>query len=195
MHPISRFALSAYATGLAIFWFIAHRNNLPGIAMTLLANPEFWVAVGFVAVVGVLLWQRVPAMVGTMLDARAAAIRAELDEAKRLREEAAKLLADYRLKAAAAEREAESIVAEAKAESDRFAAEQRQHLRTQIERRTKLAQDKIAQAETQAMNEIRAMAADIATAAAEKLIAARLDEKRAATLVEKSIQDLPGKLN
>ena len=195
MHPISRFALSAYGVALAIFWLAAHRNNLPGIAMTLLANPEFWVAVGFVAVVAILLWQRVPAMVGTMLDARSQAIRAELDEAKRLREEAAKLLADYRLKAAAAEKEAESIVAEAKAEADRFATEQRQHLRTQIERRTKMAQDKIAQAETQAMSEIRAMAADIATAAAEKLIIVRLDEKRAASLVEKSIQDLPGKLN
>jgi F-type H+-transporting ATPase subunit b len=163
--------------------------------MTLISTPEFWIAVGFVAVVGILFYYGIPPMIGRMLDARSVAIKAELDEARRLREEAAKLLGDYQLKAAAAEAEAESIVAEAKAESDRFATEQRQHLRTQIERRTKLAQDKIAQAEAQAMNDIRAMAADIATAAAEKLIAARLDEKRAAGLVEKSIQDLPGKLN
>ncbi len=190
-----RFALAAFATALAIFWLVDNRRDLPGIAMTLLAVPEFWVAVGFAAVIALLLWQRVPAMVGRMLDARAAAIKAELDEARRLREEAAKLLADYRLKAAAAEREADAIVAEAKAEAARFATEQRQHLRTQIERRTKMAQDKIAQAETQAMNDIRAMAADLATAAAEKLIAARIDERRSAQLVEKSIQELPGKLN
>lgn len=195
MHPISRFAVSAYGTALALFWLAVHRRELPGIFMTLLANPEFWVAVGFAAVVAVLLWFGAPAMIAKMLDARAAAIRAELDEAKRLREEAARLLNDYRLKAAAAEKEAQAIVAEAKAEAERFGAEQRTHLRTQIERRTKLAQDKIAQAEAQAMSDIRAAAADIATAAAEKLIAARVDEKRSTALVEGSIKELPGKLN
>lgn len=195
MHPISRFAVSAYGTALVLFWLAVRRHELPGIFMTLLANPEFWVAVGFAAVIIVLLRFGAPAMVAKMLDARAAAIRAELDEAKRLREEAAKLLTDYRLKAAAAEKEAQAIVAEAKAEAERFGAEQRTHLRTQIERRTKLAQDKIAQAEAQAMSDIRAAAADVAAAAAEKLIAARVDEKRAATLVETSIKELPGKLN
>lgn len=195
MHPISRFAVSAFGTGLALYSLAVHHHDLPGTAMTIFSSPEFWVAIGFVMVIGILLWQRVPRLVGSMLDARAATIKAELDEARRLREEAAALLSSYRTKAAAAEKEAQTIVSEAKAEAERFAAEARTHLRTQIERRTQMAQEKIAQAETQAMAEIRAAAADIAVAAAEKLIAARVDEKRSAALVEKSIQELPEKLN
>lgn len=163
--------------------------------MTLVASPEFWVAVGFVIVIGILVWQGVPRLIGTMLDARAAAIRAELDEARRLREEAVVLLAGYRAKAAAAEKEAESIVSEARAEAERFSNEARMHLRTQIERRTQMAKDKIAQAEAQAMADIRKTAADVAASAAEKLIAARIDEKRSATLVDSSIKDLTDRLN
>jgi F-type H+-transporting ATPase subunit b len=161
----------------------------------ILSEPETWVAVGFVIVVGIFLWQRVPAFVAGMLDQRAAGIAKELDDAKRLREEAAALLAEYKRKAATAEKEAESILTEAKAEAERFAAEARAQLTAQIERRAKQAEDKIAQAETQAAAEIRALAADAAAAAAEKLIAARIDEKRAGTLIDQSIKELPAKLN
>ncbi|MBV9046279.1 MAG: ATP F0F1 synthase subunit B [Alphaproteobacteria bacterium] len=163
--------------------------------MHLLAEPEFWVAVGFLAVIGLLLYVGVPKMVGTMLDARAAGIKAELDEAKRLREEAAALLADYQRRQSAAEAEAQAIVTDAKAEAERFAAESRAALKLQIERRAQVAQDKIAQAEAAAMAEIRHLAADAATAAAERLIAARLDEKRAATLISDSIKNVGNKLN
>lgn len=163
--------------------------------MSALANPELWVALGFVAIIGVFVWQGVPRMIGTMLDARAATIKAELDEATRLREEAALLLVSYRAKAAAADKEAEAIVSEAKAEAERFAADTRKQLQLQIERRAQMAREKIAQAESQALAEIRAAAADLATAAAEKLIAARLDETHANRLVEDSIKDLSGKLN
>ncbi len=163
--------------------------------MSLIANPEFWVALGFVAVIGIFVWQGVPRMVGSMLDARAAAIKSELDEARKLREEANALLTRYRAQAASAEKEAESIVIQAKAEAERVGAEARAHLRTQIERRTQMAQEKIAQAEAQAMADIRAAAADVAAAAAEKLIAARLDETRASAIIEQSIKDLPEKLN
>lgn len=195
MHPLSRFAISAFATGLSVFWLVIHRNHLPGTIMALLKDPEFWVAIGFAAVIAIALWQRVPRMIAAMLDARAAAIRAELDEAKRLREDAAALLDSYRAKARLAEQEAASIIADAKAEADRFATEARTHLRAQIERRTQMAHEKIQMAEAQAMAEIRSTAADIATRAAEKLIAARLDETRAGTLVAQSIKDLPDKLN
>jgi F-type H+-transporting ATPase subunit b len=195
MHPISRFALSSYATGLALFYVVLHRNQLPGMIMEWLKNPEFWVAVGFVAVIGIVLWRRVPRTVAVMLDARAAAIKAELDEAKRLREDAAKLLESYRAKANLAEQEAAAIIADAKAEADRFATESRTHLRAQIERRTQMAHEKIQMAEAQAMAEIRSAAADIATLAAEKLIAARLDETRAGNLIQQSIKELPDKLN
>ena len=163
--------------------------------MLMLSNPEFWVAVGFVLVIALLLWKGVPGMVGKMLDARAAVIAAELAEARRLREEAEALLADYKAKAASAEAEASGIVTEARAEAERFAAESRASLTAQIARRLEAAQEKIAQAEAAAMSEIRALAANSAAGAAEKLIAARMDEKRAAQLIESSIKDLGGKLN
>lgn len=163
--------------------------------MEILANSEFWVAVGFVAMIGIFLYAGAPKFIGKHLDDRALAIKAELDEAARLRAEAEALLADYKRKAANAEAEAAAIVTEAKADAERMAAEMRNALAAQIERRGKQAQDKIASAEAAAMAEIRALAADAAAAAAEKLIAARLDEKRAGALVEASLKDLGAKLN
>lgn len=163
--------------------------------MELLHEPELWVAVGFVLVIVILVSKGVPGMVGKMLDARAAVIGAELAEARRLRDEALALMADYQKKAASAEAEAQSIVNDARAEAERFAAESRASLKAQIERRAQAAQDKIAQAEATAMNEIRTLAANAAAGAAEKLIAARMDDKRAAQLIESSIKELGGKLN
>ena len=161
----------------------------------ILHEPETWVAVGFVLVIALLLWKRVPAMVGKMLDQRSAVIAAELDEAKRLRQEAVDLLADYKKRAAGAEAEAAAILTEAKAEAARFAEESRASLKAQIARRAAAAQDKIAQAEAAAMNEIRTLAADAAVAGAQKLIAARLDEKRSSALIADSIKTLNEKLN
>ena len=163
--------------------------------MEILREPEVWVALGFVLVILLLVWQGVPKMVGKQLDQRAAVIAAELNEAKRLRAEALALLADYQKKSASAEAEAMSIVTEAKADAARFAEESRANLNAQIARRAQAAQDKIAQAEAAAMSEIRALAADAAIAAAQKLIAARMDEKRAGALIEGSIKDLGAKLN
>ena len=163
--------------------------------MELLREPEFWVAIGFVLVILLLVWKGVPKMIADMLDRRAAVIAAELAEAKRLRQEALAMLADYQRKAASAEAEAQSIVTEARADAARFAEESRANLNAQIARRAQAAQDKIAQAEAAAMNEIRGHAADAAVAAAQKLIAARMDEKRAGALIEGSIKDLGAKLN
>lgn len=163
--------------------------------MEMLREPELWVAIGFVLVLAILWWKGVPAMVAKMLDSRAAVISAELAEARRLREEAARLLADYHTKAAGAEREAEAILTEARAEAARFAELSRTDLSAQISRRAQAAQDKIAQAEAAAVQEIRALAADAAVAAAQKLIQARMDEQRAGTLIMQSIKDLGGKLN
>jgi F-type H+-transporting ATPase subunit b len=163
--------------------------------MELLHDPEFWVAVGFVLVIALLLWKGVPGMVGAMLDKRAAGIAAELEEARRLSAEAAALLTEYRKKAEGAEAEAAAILKEAEAEAARFAADSRAALKAQIDRRAKAAQDKIAQAEAAALNEIRGLAADAAIGAAEKLIAARMDAAKAARLVETSIAELGDKLN
>ena len=193
--PVFRLATASLAIGLAVFLLVIHRAEVLAITMTLFHDPEFWVAVGFVMVLAVFLYLKVPAMLAKLLDARAAAIAHDLDEAKRLREEAAAVLASYVRKAAQVENEAAAILADAKTEAERFAKETRVQLRAQIDRRAQMAKDKIAQAEAAALTEIRALAADTATAAAEKLIAARLDEKRAAELVEASIKELPENLN
>jgi F-type H+-transporting ATPase subunit b len=163
--------------------------------MEMLHDPETWVAVGFVLVIALLVWKGVPGMVGKMLDQRAAVIAAELEEAKRLRAEAAALLADYQKRAAGAEAEARSIVEAATVEAAQFQKEARAALEAQIARRAASAQDKIAQAEAQALNEIRGLAADAAVNAAQKLIVAKLDEKRASGMITDSIKGLGDKLN
>jgi F-type H+-transporting ATPase subunit b len=162
--------------------------------MDLLRDPEFWVAVGTAIFLAILVWKRVPQMTANSLDARAAAIAHEIEEAQRLRSEAEALLAQYKQKQAAAETEAQSILAEAKAEAERFAAEARATTTAQIARRAKQAEDKIAQAEAHALADIRAAAADAAVTAAEKLIAARLDEKAGAELVKRALAEIPGRL-
>ncbi len=163
--------------------------------MEILHDPEFWVGVGFVLVIALLVWKGVPGMVGKMLDQRAAVIGAELDEARRLRAEAAALLEDYKKRAAGAEAEAAAIVTAAKAEAAQFAADSRTALAQQIERRALAAKDKIAQAEAAALHEIRSLAADAAIAGAQKLIVARLDEQRASGLIAEGIKGLGDKLN
>ena len=163
--------------------------------MELLSDPEFWVGIGTLIFLAILLWKKVPSLITSALDARAAAIAKELEEAQRLRTEAEALLAEYKKKRAEAEGEAASILAEAKAEAQRFASESRAAIAAQIERRSKQAEEKIAQAEAQAVAEMRALAADRAIAAAEALLAARLDDKRAADLVKRSLEEIPSKLN
>jgi F-type H+-transporting ATPase subunit b len=161
----------------------------------LLRDPEFWVGIGTLIFLGIVIWKRVPALVTTALDARAAAIANELEEARRLRAEAEALLAEYQKKRAAAEEEAGLILAEAKDEAERYSAESCAAIKAQIERRGKQAEEKIAQAEAQAVAEVRALAADAAIAAAERLIAARLDDNRKADLVKQALGEIPSKLN
>jgi F-type H+-transporting ATPase subunit b len=163
--------------------------------MGLLRDPEFWVGIGTLIFLGIVLWQKVPAVVARSLDARATAIAKELDDARRLREEAEALLAEYQKKRAGADHEAGVILAEAKAEAERYTVEARAAIKAQIERRGKQAEEKIAQAEAQAVSEVRALAANAAVAAAERLIAARLDDNRAADLVNRAIGEIPSKLN
>ncbi len=162
--------------------------------MDVLRDPEFWVAIGTAIFLGILVWKRVPQMTANSLDARAAAIAREIEEAQRLRSEAEALLAQYKQKQAAAETETQAILAEAKAEAGRFAAEARVATAAQIARRAKQAEDKIAQAEAHALADIRAAAANAAIGAAEKLIAARLDEKASADLVKRALSEIPDRL-
>jgi F-type H+-transporting ATPase subunit b len=159
------------------------------------ADPVFWVMIAFFAFFALLIYYKVPGMVGKSLDARAEAIRHELDEARRLRDEAQSLLNDYQRKSRQAEEEAKSIIEQAKRESEALASETRRALTESVERRTKLAEDKIARAEAQALAEVRASAVDGAIAAAEKILKARTTGKTANALVESSIRDLDRKLN
>ena len=158
-------------------------------------DPLFWVLVAFLIFVGALLYYGVPAMVGKMLDERADGIRRELDEARKLREQAQALLADYQRKSREAENEAKSIIDQAKREAEAMASETKKNLVESIERRTKQAEDKIARAEAQAISEVRATAVNTALAAAEKMLAARVPGQVGDNLIDQSIKDLKGKLN
>jgi F-type H+-transporting ATPase subunit b len=164
-------------------------------ASQLLETPELWVAIAFLGFVGLLLYAGVPGLIGQALDERARLIKKELDEARRLREEAQALLADYQRKAREAEDEAKAIVEEAMREAETLAIESRRSLAEQMERRTRLAEEKIARAETQALGEVRAAAVESAIAAAEKLIGAKVTGAAATGLVDESIRSLKGKLN
>jgi F-type H+-transporting ATPase subunit b len=160
-----------------------------------IGSTDFWETVALLLVIGIFLYVRLPAFITKALDDRANMIAKELDQAKRLRAEAETLLVDYREKAQKAEAEAATILSDTRAEAQRQTAEAAVQLKIQLERRAKQAQDRIAQAEANAIAEIRAMAADAAAAAAGKLIAARLDEKKAAAIVAQSLGELPAKLN
>jgi F-type H+-transporting ATPase subunit b len=158
-------------------------------------EPEFWVAVAFVLFLGVIIYSGAHKKILDALDQRSARIKAELDEARRLRDEAGKLLAEYQRKQREAEREAEAIIAEAKAEAERVAAEARVKMEEFVARRTKLAETKIGQAEAQALADVRAAAADAAVAAAETILRDTAKGKVADDLIAKGIADVKAKLN
>jgi F-type H+-transporting ATPase subunit b len=161
----------------------------------MLAEPELWVAVGFVIFVGVLIYVGVPKMLTGALDDRAKRVQAELDEARRLKEEAQKLLAEYQAKQKQAETEAAGIIEGAKAEAERIAAEAKTKMEDFVARRTKMAETKIAQAEAQAVADVRAAAAEAAVSAAEKILTAEVKGKVAEDLITRGIGDVKSRLN
>jgi F-type H+-transporting ATPase subunit b len=156
---------------------------------------EFWVAAAFVLFLGVLAYFRVHKILVDGLDQRTARIKSELDEARRLKDEAHALLAAYKNKQHEAEQEAEAIIAGAKAEAERIAAEAKTKIEDLLSRRTKMAESKIAQAEAQAVADVRAAAADAAVAAAEKILSKTVKGKLADDLINKGVEDLKSKLN
>jgi F-type H+-transporting ATPase subunit b len=156
---------------------------------------EFWVAIAFGAFVLILLYYRVPALIAKSLDDRGEAIRKELDEARRLREEAQNLLADYQKKHRNVGEEADSILQLARSEAEAFAQETRASLNDMLERRTRQAEDKIARAEAQAVDEVRAAAIELAVAAAEKILREKASGAGGVSLIDQSIRELKGRLN
>lgn len=158
-------------------------------------DPANWVAIATVLFVGVVVYLKVPAMVGEALDKRAKEIADELEAARRLRDEAQALLASYQRRTANAEKEVEEIVEQARAEAARHSSDMQAALAAQAERRSKMVEEKIAQAETQAIQEVRAAAVDAAVSAARTLISSQLNSEKERELIEQSISDVRGKLH
>jgi F-type H+-transporting ATPase subunit b len=161
----------------------------------MLHEAEFWVLIGFLSFIGLMLYVGVHRTMGKALDDRAARIRTELEEARKLRDEAAALLAEYQRKRREAEGEAQEIVSGAKAEAERLAVEAKARIEEFVSRRTKMAETKIAQAEAQAAADVRAAAAEAAVAAAEKILRQETKGELAGRLVARGIEDVGKKLN
>jgi len=158
-------------------------------------QPEFWVAVAFVLLMALFAWLGVHRTVLTALDHRAQRIKGEIDDARRLKEEAAKLLADYQARRASAEREAQEIVTNARAEAERIAAEAKARMEDFVARRTKTAENKIALAEAQAVADVRAAAAEAAVAAASTVLSQSVKGQVADDLLARGIAEVKAKLN
>jgi len=158
-------------------------------------DATFWALVGLVLFFALITYLKVPGMITASLDTRAEQIRSELEQAKRLREDAQQLLAEYQRKRKEAESEAASILATAEKEATQLRAEAKAKTEDYIVRRTALAEQKIRQAETDAINEVRASAVDLAIAAAERLLSDKVDAKASGELFKAAVSDVKTQLN
>src|ERR1700688_3862738 len=163
--------------------------------LEMFAEPETWVAIAFVILMVLFAYLGIHRTVLKALDHRGERIKAELDDARRLKEEAAKLLAEYKARGASAEREAQDIIAAAKAEAERIAAEAKTKMEDFVTRRTKTAESKIALAEAQALADVRAAAAEAAVTAASNILSRSVQGPVADDLLAKGIAEVRAKLN
>ncbi|MBB4285673.1 F0F1 ATP synthase subunit B [Roseospira goensis] len=173
--------------------FAAENAEHAAVAGGFFSHAETWVLAAFLIVVGFVWWKTQGKVTGA-LDGRADRIRSKLDEARTLREEAQALLAEYEQKHKDALKTADEIVEHARVEAERLRTQAAADLEATIARRETQAEERIAQAEAQAVREVRAQMVDVAVAAAERLIAERMDERRQADLVDAAIRDLPTQL-
>lgn len=162
--------------------------------MFTIGSGEFWVAIAFLIAVA-LVWRKALTVVGGMLDARALRIKGELEEAEQLREDAERTLAEYQRKQRDALSEAKDILAQTQAEAERYGERAARELKEALERRTRQAEEKIAQEEAKALAEVRSVAIDLAIGAARRLIAERLDAKAGSALIDDAIAALPQQLH
>ena len=158
-------------------------------------DATFWALISLIIFLGILAYVKVPAMMAGALDKRADQIRNELEQAKKLREEAQQLLAEYQRKRKEAESEAESILSAAEKEAVVLREEAKAKTEEYVSRRTAMAEQKIRQAETDAINEVRASAVDLAIVAAEKLISSKVDSNASGELFKASLGELKTRLN
>ncbi len=154
-----------------------------------------WVAIAFLVFVGLLVWKKVPQLILGALDDKADAIRNELEEAARIRSEAQALLAKYQKAQAEAEKEAEAIVEQAGKEAKALAEATRTQLEELAERRTKLVEQKIAQAEAQAVAEVRNAAIDAAVSASRAVVTGSMTDDKAASLIDNGIASIKANLH
>jgi F-type H+-transporting ATPase subunit b len=162
--------------------------------LELLHDPEFWVLVSFVIVLAGLFRKAGP-LITKFLDDRATKIKAELEEAHKLRDEAQRMLAEYQRKQRDALKEAEEIVARARVEAERAGEQAARDLDAALERRKRLALEKIALAESKATAEVRNTAVDVAIAAVREILAKALDAPRKGKLIDEAIAELPQRLH
>ena len=158
-------------------------------------EPETWVAIAFIILMGLFGYLGVHHTVLKALDNRSARIKGELDDARRLKEEAAKVLEEYKARRASAEREAEDIITTARTEAERIATEAKAKMEDFVARRTKTAENKIALAEAQALADVRAAAAEAAVAAAANIMSQSVKGQVADELLAKGIAEVKQKLN
>lgn len=160
-----------------------------------LYNTDIVVAIAFLIFIGILVYYRVPGMLGGMLDKRADAIRAELDEARALREEAQELRASYERKIREAEAQAKRIVERAREEAEQSAEEAKENLQRSIERRMQAAEDQIASAEAGAIRDVRNEAARVAVAAAGDVLSGQMSAQKANALITEGIETVEARLH
>lgn len=160
-----------------------------------LANTDFVVLIGFIVFVGILLYFKVPALVGRLLDGRAETIRKELDEARGLREEAQTLLASFEKKQREVAEQANRIVAQAKDEATRAAAQAKEDIRASVARRLAAAEDQIRGAEAAAVKEVRDQAISVAVGAAQEVIARQMTAAQANKLIDDAIDTVGSRLH
>ena len=159
------------------------------------ANAEFWVGVGLLIFLGIVIFvAKAPKAINAALDAKAAKIQADLDEAARIREEAQRLLTQLKAERAEAEAQAKDMLAAAQEEARRYEADAKAKLEESLARRQQLAERKIANAEAQAAAEVKAAAADLAAQAAEVVLTQRLPGVKTDPLVDRAISQLGSKL-
>jgi len=155
-----------------------------------MSDPTFWVAVGFLLFIAGVIYLKLPAMIGKSLDERGARIKAELEQARRLREDAQALFVDYQRRQHEAQKEAEEIVAHARDEAARMLREAEADIAASIVRRRKLAETKIAQAEAAALKEVREAAVDLAIAGASAVLKSQMQGPAGQSAMDKAIGDI-----
>ena len=155
-----------------------------------LSDPTTWVFIAVVIFLLALLYFGIHKKIAGALDARADAIRSELDEARRLREEAQALLASYQRKQKEAEAQAEEIVKQARSDAENMATQARKDLAERLERRAAQAEAKIANAEAQALGEVKAKAADLAMDAAENILRTKMSAAEKSKFIQDGIKQM-----